>query len=413
MDTTTETKSESIALRLRTKFQDINNDHRTRCECLSKLDQKILETKSELANIPMKQSMLHEEIEKLDYHIAQVEKVVQDKKKVIETLKGKEEITLSKLQLRRNILDQVCTKDENNIVNDAIDIKTAEIRHLQTCVQREIDMLCEKQDVLRKEQDRLNNEISNSASVATKARLQNELVNLYADRKVAETLVSETLSMLRECQRILEDYDERENMENYAKENGLVNTSGTTDELIHICRDHQEKIAKKNKEADNNSKNSPSKAHACESPSSTALSVGLNLPMVPALLKAGSTKPQVPSEGLTRPEALVTNQKYSKKPKPKGNYKKQESVSCFSTNSSSSSSEGEDEGDCSCTACRGAINVDCSTCNPSFDRSNFNQKKNEISRRQNGFTIAGAANARKKETPYNSKNDNGWTPRLW
>lgn len=50
---------------------------------------------------------------------------------------------------------------------------------------------------------------------------------------------------------MIEDLEERKTLEQYAKNNGLALINNTTDELIKVCRTHQEQISLKNASVDN------------------------------------------------------------------------------------------------------------------------------------------------------------------
>jgi hypothetical protein len=151
--------------------------------------------------------------------------------------------------LRQRILAEVCQANEQDIVKDGIDVQTAEIRRkIKSSEIARVEILSKMSDV---QQEILR---ATSLTVETVNSVRNKLETQLDEKLQLQKSIQKSRTAARllveECQRLLEDLEERHVLEAYAKNNGLVLEGNSTDELIRVCRTHQEKIIAKNAAVD-------------------------------------------------------------------------------------------------------------------------------------------------------------------
>jgi hypothetical protein len=166
-----------------------------------------------------------------------------------------EQESQSRESIRREILAGLSLPGES--IDDTFDVRTAEIRRRRLLLAEQ--RLKVQADIAEGQRKMLEIDTITSPEKIAEARheLQRNLSSLLEEQKALETLRRAALDQLTECQRMVEDMEERQLLIEYAQKVGLVLTSNSTDELIRVCRTHQEKIAAKNAAVDGD--NPPSK----------------------------------------------------------------------------------------------------------------------------------------------------------
>jgi chromosome segregation ATPase len=349
--TTSTNTRPSLDFRLRQKLRELNETHQKTIKNYNQVNQEINKITEEKTALPLRQVHVEQEIGDLTRKAATLQKEIDNLEQEIVEWKNKEINTIEAHRpLRQQILTEICQDDEKDIVEDTIDVKVAEIR-------RQI----KKRTELRQEGERKRSEISAQMTeleqlitpeklLAAKENLQTRLEEKLQEQKKMADARETAGCTLHECQKLLDDLQERQTLETYAKENGLsLKEKTSTTELIQVCRTHQEKIAAKNAavDSDNPLMNRPPNAHP-------------------------HTRP---------PPPLPNHQEIS--------------VSDESDNEHHSSLET-----CDCSHCR-----EWST--TSMDSVHYFRVQ-EANRRQDGLTVAGAINTRQRRQTRQEHGENGW-----
>lgn len=238
--------------RLKEKLRQLDQAHRDKCNQVTQLDNEIREVTREINEIPLKQRQGQRLIEKLEQELRGVEATLTRMDEQQGQLDALEKDATSKRDIRGEILSQVCTSDESSLVEDGLDVKVAELRRLKSLLSVKQSELVEAKRELVEKTNEIRDQMTDQALMDEMAKLKETLREKVAQQQALNTLRKNALDALTECQRLIDDLAERETLLRYAKENGLVLKGDTTDELILVCRTHQEKIAKKNAEADEN-----------------------------------------------------------------------------------------------------------------------------------------------------------------
>lgn len=237
--------------------------------------------------------------------------------------------------------------------------------------------------------DRYLERIQPEALARSRQALQSSLNTKVEEKRVLDTIRLNALASLTECQRLVEDLEERETLEHYAKSNGLTLELGTTDELIQICRTHQEKIALKNAQADEVCGNNTTISKTTDAPVFKA----------PSRFSSRST-----SSSFTKPRRVRKNRKARSSYSSSKDSRSSKDYTRRGNNSKGKINNEETNLSCDCSECRRNVkngSVSCSTCrnrtNDNYTQDNssmYFQKHSEAQRKQDGLTVAGAINQR-------------------
>lgn len=245
-------KKPSLAYRLRQKLRELNQAHQ---ECVSEqaaVDQKIRDITEQITSLPRKQAQLQHEIEALLALNVELQATIDTLDQKMSELKAHEqEQIVTHRAIRQEILSNVCQADETDIVEDGLDVKTAEIRRFILAGADQLSALSNKKAEIAGKIEELREMSTVERIAASRDQLQADLDLQLEEQKQVTQRRNVARVTLEECQRILEDLEERYTLEMYAKKNGLVLEGNSTDELIRVCRTHQEKIAAKNAAVDN------------------------------------------------------------------------------------------------------------------------------------------------------------------
>jgi len=241
----------SLSHRLRQKLRELSEEHQRRVKEHAQMSQEIQKLTEEIKLLPQKHDQVQHKIARLTQkvEILRAENEMLDRK-IAELESTAAQTRKVHHDIRQQILTDVCQDDENDIVEDTLDVKTAEIRRqigiAKTC-QRELG---ETRAEIYGQLTDLNRLLAPETLAKDRERLQAQLdEKLQLQKTLAENRDASRLTM-HECQRLLDDLEERQTLETYAKNNGLVLDNNSTDELIRVCRTHQEKIAAKNAAVD-------------------------------------------------------------------------------------------------------------------------------------------------------------------
>jgi len=334
---------DTLSARLREKLKELDEAHREKCNSVAKVDGIIRQLTTSITALPMQQSRLKKHLTDLGNT---QQKITQEIAQLIEAeqaLSAREVEATPRLEMRKELLREL----GNENVDDTFDISTAEIRRQQVALAERRIELEQKHATIETEKGEVTVLLTDETMTKTREALQTELNAKIEEQKVLNTLRKQALETLTECQRLVEDLEERVTLQKYAENNGLALETDTTDELIRVCRTHQEKIAKKNAAVDG-----------------------------PSLVK--SAKSLAKSTGKT----TRRRRRYSY----------------------SSSSDDEDT---SSSTEPYSETCDCSACHP-MDNSMYRDQVLEYHRRQDGLTIAGARNSRAPITLRREHGENGW-----
>jgi len=342
-------KGKPLNQRLRDKLKQLDADHREKCNQVVKVDAQIREITASITALPMQHNHLkkyHSEIENTQRNIqVQFDQLAEKEAE----LESKELEGSSRRDLRKGILQEVCESGVD--VEDTFDIRTAEIRRQRALIEdlrrdlqkQQAEIVTKKEEVIQLMSDETLNK--------TRETLQANLKEKVEEQKVLNILRKQALETLTECQRLVEDLEERETLQKYAKNNGLLLETDTTDELIRVCRTHQEKIAAKNAAVD------------------------------------------ASNRSFTTSRSKKSSRARRRQPSRKSSYQSSRSSRSRSSSSTGSYSITRSE-TCDCSECRRNYR--------NYDRIQ------EFNRRQEGLTIAGARNSRRPLTLLEEHDLNGW-----
>lgn len=390
--------------KLRKKLNQLDLDHRSLCNEVQQIATKIEQERRSLRDIPKRVEKLQSIAKIMENGLRDIEYQSNNVESQIEALKSTENEGLSRTKIRKDILHEVCTDAEFQVVSDGVDVKTSEVR-------RRISALQEKLASLQSEYQEMMRKMSDVRSMLKPESLQqatteiNQRVNaLEKERYDKNVECKNALCSVRECQRLIEDLEERETLIAYAQKNGLTLLTGTTDELISVCRTHQEKIAEKNRLVDSN--------HTDEKTERRNSSFKVPpLPHEPApvheefsLLKKQNNSNNNYHFSQTDWRSRRNQPSYNSSRKDRRNSSMKGSRNRSSYNHSQESSYGSrsdsrkrysgyeyDDEHCDCDECR-------------QQQSHYYEQL----RKKDGYTTAGAQSARRGNSSQRFFNDNGW-----
>lgn len=245
-----ETRPASLDQRLRQKLRELNEAHQKQVNQQTVIDGEIFRIRSELSALPNRQNRVKHEIADLRALETKLQAEMKVTMEHLEGWKERERIRVAHCDVRRSILEDVCQIEESELVSDGIDVQTAEIRRQISLVEEKRIEIFNQLSGIYAKLNELDQAMTIEMIAEEKAKLEALLVEKLAVQKSIESNRNEANERVQECQRLLDDLHERQILEEYAKNNGLVLEGTSTDELIRVCRTHQEKIAAKNAAVD-------------------------------------------------------------------------------------------------------------------------------------------------------------------
>jgi len=239
----------SLTHRLRQKLRELNHAHQVCVKEQAEVDQKIRKITESITALPIRQtqmqSVVHELLHKDDGLEAKLSTLDQE----LEALRAKEKEN-SHHDIRLKILSEVCLVEEKDIIEDGLDVKVAEIRRLIAALEEQRATVLSQRAEIQVKIAAARESCTAESIAAEREQLQTALDQELSRQKQIAANRTTARNTMEECQRLLEDLEERQTLLTYAEKNGLTLETKTTDELIRVCRTHQEKIAAKNAAVD-------------------------------------------------------------------------------------------------------------------------------------------------------------------
>lgn len=420
-----EESSASLSERLYNKLSELDATYRNLSEEINKVDAKIIEEQKKLQELPRRVDVLKGKMDGIHNTCAGLQEMINKETQIIESLRRQEQESMSHIQMRKDLLSEVCTNKEQMLVNDAVDVRTGEIRRHISLRSNNIDELkktmAEHQRALLDIETTLNNE--NLMTIKKEIMERIKLCNVEKEQLSLSTNVA--LQKLRECQRLISDLNERNLLIEYAKKNGLELKTGTTDELVFVCRTHQQKILEKNRAVDGptDRKTRPSRNQQQQRKSVSRKKVAQQARQFEQARRRPTHAP-APNEPVPV-DVEFSVRHMSNRQGSNNSFRLQnipfvlkEDRELLELSEPSSGSSSESRGSSSRRSREWHKNhghveeveeedeqtepCDCESCK--MERSRFI----ENIRRDNGFTVAAAQNVRRGQNA-NPYNDNGWT----
>jgi hypothetical protein len=360
------------------------------------IDIKIDGERKSLINIPSRIEKLLTYAKSIEQNLADLEQDIGDKEHDLQSFLEAEREGLTRTKIRKDLLQEVCNDQEFCAVSDGVDVKTSEIRRriamLQGIIQKMNDEYTEMMNKLQEIRSMLKPQALEQAS----AEIQQRIRQLEQERAQKNQECTKALYNVRECQRLIEDLEERETLLSYAKKNGLTLVTASTDELILVCRNHQEKIAEKNRRVDtDNAKSEKKRAPSRRTPREPA-PYDEEFSMHEA--KSYNYQSNAPFSFSQVTGVISSKGQKSKQTKPLNKEKGRDSKHSVSSSHSYYSQESRSNQDDYDQYDDDDIACDCPECRQQQSRYHEQLRKND------GYTIAGAQSARRgnKNSNYNS-----------
>lgn len=233
----------ALTQRLTKKLKELDHDHREICNEISRINESLRAKQNEIVNLPLRIDQLNEEITKLEHDNMKVRGDLEVLEETQRQLVADQEALQARSNVRSELMLELLNDEERAQFKTKNNIQEATIQmKLETC-NANIQEFKTKELSNGFKIDQVRGELGDEAMEKYKLWLQGSVDELKAEHKTKDILRQDASARLRECQRLLDDVNERRELEKYAKQHNLLDTpeAEETGKLVEVCETHRKK----------------------------------------------------------------------------------------------------------------------------------------------------------------------------
>lgn len=220
-------ETEPLKARLQHKYEELNETYRGYCDKLSDIRLQIGKAQQNLNELPQLANRLKEVMRDHTAQIDAVNRQIDVERSAIEVYNRQQQEQNGLVDIRKGLLSEVCTTNEQNIVEDGCDVKISELKRRIHLREERIAELNKQKNALLEKAKTIQSKLTNDSLQQLKQEGLNRIQTLKMTESELAAACIKAQQKCRVCSRLLEDLHERDLLLNYAKNNGLILTTGT------------------------------------------------------------------------------------------------------------------------------------------------------------------------------------------